>query len=1093
MTQEVIEGYRLSPQQRHLWALQQAGGGPAYAAQCAVLLEGALRTEALEEAVGRLVERHEILRTRFEQPETRSVPVQVISKAGVTWGPGRSLGRLDDAAFAERLEELLLEEAARSGDGDGRGPNLRAALLTRSPESHLLLLTLPALCADAAGLRNLVRELALCYECVMEGRELEEAPVQYADLAEWLSSLQESEETEVGRQYWRERDVSALHALALPGERPDGGAGRGFDVRRESRNVDAALRARLEAVAARYDASLSELALACWQVLLWRLTGQTQVVVGVGCEGRSYEGLEEAVGLFAKHLPLHAELSDELPFGELLGRVRESLREVYEWEEYFSWELLDRHFGAGRSALFFPFSFDFEESAPEVSAAGLNVSLLSAHACTERFKVNLACAARGDELRVEFRYDSRLLSTAAVRRLAEQFVSLLRSVAEDPERAVGALDVLGEEERGLLLRGLNDTGASLAENPHVCRLFERWAARAPERAAVIGPGGQLSYAELNRRANKVARHLRALGASAGTLVAVCVERTTEMAVAVLGVLKTGAAYVPLDPAYPKDRVAYMLDDTRAPLLLTQSHLLGGLPAHAARAVCLDADWPLISEQPDDDPGPYPTQSLAYVIYTSGSTGEPRGAMITHDNLGHYAQAIGEALGLTPDDRYLHTASVGFSSSVRQLLVPLAHGAAVAVATSEEKIDPVALFELVKRERATIIDLVPSHWRACTHALRHLEAARRDDLLENDLRLVLSASEPLTPDVARAWREEFRHPARLVNMFGQTETTGIVTAYPVEAGLDSRAKGVPVGRPLARTRIYLLDKRLRPAPFGAEGEMYIGGDGLGLGYLNRPGLTAERFVPDPFSTQPGRRLYRTGDAARYLPGGEIEFRNRIDYQVKVRGFRVELGEVEAALASHVNISEAVVVAHEEPGGETRLVAYVVPEQLPAPSADGLHSFLMEKLPGYMIPSAFVALEQLPLTPNGKIDRAALPAAGQASAACKADFVAPRTPVEQTLAEIWAEVLGLERVGVNDHFFRLGGHSLLATVLVSRVRDAFKIDLPVVSLFKAPTVSGLAGVIEQSLIGQADEELLAGFLQEMAELSDEEIRARLADGA
>ena len=1088
MVQEITEAYRLSPQQKHLWSLQQANHSSAYIVSCAVLIEGPLLPAMLFAAMDKVVARNEILRTTFQEPAERAAPVQVISDMKVVWRQEQDLSLLEKAVQEERVNELL-RASARTHRNPGHDATLQASVLTLAPESHVLLLTLPSLCADVAGCKNLVRELAGSYEAGLSGQELDELSIQYADLAQWLGNLQETAEAEPGREYWRGKDMSALPALALPFENTEV-EGDGFDIRQCSAKIDRELTTRMSALADQYQVSLAELALTCWQVLLWRLIGQTQIIIGVGCEGRSYEGLEEAIGLFAKYLPLQVDLGVADKFSDVISRTSRSLREINEWEEYFSWEYLGKASGARIGPRFFPFSFDFEESSEGFSAGDLKFSLYRAEACIERFKVKLTCIHQDGELLTNFQFDSRRFSLETIDRLAAQFHRLVQSAIDDPEAPIATLDLLGDNEKRRLLSEFNRAEEAQFQAVPVCELFEQWATRAPDRLAVKCGDDQLTYAELNVRANKLAHYLRRLGVGPDNLVALCLERSTAMAVAILGILKAGAAYVPLDFAYPKDRLAFMLNQTQAPLLLTQAHLRSGLPEHTARVICLDADWSTIAQESEANPGDYSRVNRAYVIYTSGTTGEPRGVMITHANLNHYTQAIGNALGLRPDDCYLQTASISFSSSVRQLIVPLAAGASVVIASSEERMSPLALFELIKKSQVTIIDLVPSHWRACIQALSQMEPDERAELLDNELRLVLSASEVLKSDLPHIWRTQFKHKARLVNMFGQTETTGIVAVYPIDGPFTDKVKSVPLGKPISRTQIYLLDPRQRLAPLGAEGELYIGGDGLGQGYLNRPDLTAERFVPDAFATEPGRRLYRTGDAACYLPDGAIEFHSRIDYQVKIRGFRVEVGEIEAVLSSHAAVKEAVVVAHDDSAGGKRLVAYLVPDPLLPPSRDGLQSFLSEKLPEYMIPASFVMLAALPLTVNGKLDRSALPAPERANAVSEFGFVAPRTPVEETLTEIWKGVLGIDRVGIHDHFFRLGGYSLLATVLVSRIRDAFKIDLQVANVFSTPTVSGLAQIIEQSLIGQTDEEVLAGLLQEMNQLSDEEVLSRLA---
>jgi amino acid adenylation domain-containing protein len=1084
MSRENILGYRLSPQQRHLWALQQAGGSNPYRAQCAVLVEGDVRGDAIRAAVARVAARHEILRTAFRRPPGRATPLQVITDAPCAWGADEDLSRAEESARQARLAELFEELWAAPLDLEG-GTQLHASSARLSPTQSVLFVRLPALCADGAALKNFVADLSRCY-----GTETRGEPMQYADVAEWLNELQEAEENAAGREFWRGQDLSALAALELSSEQTGRAAAGTFAPQVLSLPADARLAARLAALAEAHGTTLPVLLLSLWGALLWRLTEQPNLLVGVGTSCRHYEGLEETLGLLATHLPLRGRVEGGLPFATFLKGVSAAFAEIQEWQEYFSWERAGEATARPGVVPSATLSFDYEEAAAPRRGGGATFTILRERVYFDRFKINLRCVGGGSGVSFEFHYDAGLFAAEDIRRLAGQFLRLAEGVADDPEAALDEFEILGEEERRRLLCEFNDTKADYATDILVHELFERQAARTPHAVAVVCGDRDLTYAELNARANRLAHHLSARGARRGTLVGVYLERSMETVVAVLGVLKAGAAYLPLDPSYPRERLAYMLEDARPALLVADEHLARELPPHGAEVITSGHDAGDARRPAENPRAAADASDLAYVIYTSGSTGEPRGARITHANLSHYVQAMRVPLGLTAEDRYLHTASFAFSSSARQLFVPLAHGAAVVVATSEQRLDPLALFALVKGRRVSVIDLVPSHLRGCLHALSGAGAQTRAELLDNRLRLILSASEPLTSDVLAIWRDEFGHPARVVNMFGQTETAGIVTTYPVpEAGLR-RGDGVPIGRPIANTQVYVLDARLRPVPAGIAGELYIGGMGVGDGYLGRPGFTAEKFVPHPFSGAPGARLYRTGDLARHLPGGDIEFLGRRDQQVKVRGFRVELGEVEAVLGSHHAVREAVVTAYGREADDRRLAAYVVPRQDPAPSADGLQSYLREHLPEYMIPTSFAMLEELPLTPNGKIDRNALPAPDEGRAESGVPFVAPRTPVEEALAGLWSQVLGRAGVGVDDNFFRLGGHSLLGTVLMSRVRDTFQIEMPLLTLFMAPTVATLARVVNERLVEQLDADEALGMLEELDELSEEEIRAGLS---
>jgi amino acid adenylation domain-containing protein len=605
----------------------------------------------------------------------------------------------------------------------------------------------------------------------------------------------------------------------------------------------------------------------------------------------------------------------------------------------------------------------------------------------------------------------------------------------------------------------NDHRIDYPEAAGVHHFFEAQVERTPNAIAVVCKDRQLTYGELNRQANQLAHHLRSLGVGPEVKVGICVHRSVDMVMGILGILKAHGAYVPLDPAYPAERLSLMMQDTRVPVLLTQEPLLKELPEHEAHVVCLDTQWPSLSRRSEDNLRGTPSAAnLAYVIYTSGSTGMPKGVMVTHGSLCHYIPALQAQLGVRSSDVYLHTASIAFSASVRQFILPLAQGATVVIAAAEERTNPLALFDLIKRRDVTIMDIVPSFWRACIHALARLEPRSRNELLDNRLRLILTSGEPLPAHVARDWRFELKHGAHLVNLYGLTETTGIVVVYPIPAKDDHRAKIVPLGCPIANTQAYLLDGNLKPVPPGESGELYVAGPRVARGYLNRPELTAETFIADPFSDEPGARLCKTGDLARYLPDGNIEFIGRLDHQVKIRGFRIELEEIEIVLSQHRLVREVAMGVREDGPGEMCLVAYFVPGREDGTPISELRGFLNQKLPAHMVPSVFVMLEALPRLPSGKVDRQALRAPEESRQGGERTFVAPRTPIEEGLAEILAQVLGLDRVGIHDDFFELGGHSLRGAEVVTEVRKAFQVDLPLESLLKTSTVAGLASEIE-----------------------------------
>lgn len=590
-------------------------------------------------------------------------------------------------------------------------------------------------------------------------------------------------------------------------------------------------------------------------------------------------------------------------------------------------------------------------------------------------------------------------------------------------------------------------------------IYEMHVDRDPNRIAVVCEDDQRTYGDLNRRANRLARHLRSIGVGPEVLVGICLERSVQMAEAILATLKAGGGYVPLDPSYPKDRLRFMSRNADVRVLLTDGDTAGDLVQGVPQLVRLDTDAAAIMRHGDSDLEPTAADDdVAYVIYTSGSTGEPRGVVVTHSNLCHYVGAIHVPMALTSRDVYLHTASFSFSSSVRQLLVPLSHGAEVVIATRDQIRDPLALFSLIQRRGVTVIDLVPSYWRSSIDALEALDEAGRAALLNNHLRLILSASEPLLSDLPRRWAQELKHGARLLNMFGQTETTGLVSCYPIPPDGSDDVKVVPIGRPIANTQVHVLDQQLKPVPVGVDGEIFIGGAGVARGYLSRRELTAKRFIPDPFGENRGARLYRTGDLGRWRADGNLEFLGRMDHQVKIRGSRVELGEIEGALSQHPGVRQSVVIARHDTPAENTLIAYFVPLG-PPPTATELRRFLGQRLPDYMVPSAFVSLTTLPLTPTGKVDRRALPRIQQTRLETDEVFDRPRDLLEYQLKGIWEELLHVSPIGRKDDFFELGGHSLLAVRMMDRIAEVWGTKLPVATLFNGATIECLSAALRQ----------------------------------
>ncbi|WP_254173999.1 amino acid adenylation domain-containing protein [Planktothrix pseudagardhii] len=1046
----------LSFAQEGLWFLSQLEPtNPFYNVPLALRLNGSLNVVALEKSLNKIIQRHEVLRTNFTTVEGQ--PVQVIA-LGLTL----SVQVIDLSELPESEREIAWGLKARAQiqqpfDLSSSGL-IQASVLKLTPTEHILLLTIHHIVWDAPSEGVLVKELAAFYTAYCNDLlpELPELPIQYADFAVWQRQWLQEDILESQLAYWKQQLSGAPEILELPTDRVRK-ATQTFRGACHRQALSKELTEALMILSQRKGVTLFMTLLAALFTLLYRYTEQTDICVGTPYAGRERRELQGLIGLFLNTLVLRTDISGNPSFEELLSRVRDVALGAYAHHD-LPFEKLLEQLQPARNLSYTPyFQVRFVlYPAMQIDMEGLTVSPVAVETATAKLDLFVAFVNSDSGLIGTWEYNTDLFDASTINRMAQHFQTLLEGIVANPQQKVSELPLLTEPERHQLLVEWNNATKEYPFNKCIHQLFEEQVERSPDAIAVVFEGEQLTYQDLNQRANRIAHHLKTLGVEPEVLVGIYVDRSLEMVVSLLGILKTGGAYVPLDPSYPKERLAFMLQNSQPKVLLTQECLITELPEHTAQVVCLDTDRHLIAQHSEENLNQTATvANLAYVIYTSGSTGKPKGVQVTHANLCHYAQAMSQVLNITAEDVYLHTASIAFSSSVRQLIVPLASGATVKIATSEQRKDPQSLFTTIKQHSVTVIDIVPSYWRNCIHTLASLEPVTKQALLDNKLRLIVSASEPLLSDLPTQWTFGFQHKARLINMFGQTETCGIVATYPIPAQQDEPIKIVPIGRPITNTQIYLLDCHLQPVPVGVPGEVHIGGFGLARGYLNSPELTKEKFIPNPFSQEEGTRLYKTGDNARYLPDGNIEFLGRLDRQVKIRGFRIELGEIEAALAQHPEVRETVVLARDDQPDNKRLVAYVVPNHEP-PATIELRHFLQQKLPDYMVPGAFVMLSSLPLTPNGKVDRRALETP-DTELSNSMGFVPPRDTVEQQLQQIWSEVLKLPTVGMKDNFFTFGGHSLLAVLLMAQISRHFGKNLPIATLFSSPTIEQLASCL------------------------------------
>ncbi|HEX7239462.1 MAG TPA: amino acid adenylation domain-containing protein, partial [Longimicrobiaceae bacterium] len=912
--------------------------------------------------------------------------------------PVLDLRGLPGAEREARADRLAEEEALRPFDLE-RGPLLRGTLLRLDEESHVLLFTLHHVVTDGWSMQVLVREVSALYA----GEPLPGLPVQYADYAVWQRAWLSGATLEAQLAFWRDRLAGAPPLLEVPTDRPRA-LGQSPAAARHALVLPPALSRRLREISRREGTTLFMTVLAAWQALLSRYSGQEDVVVGTPVAGRNRHEVEGLIGFFVNMLALRVDLSGDPAWAELLGRVREGALAAYDHQE-LPFERLVDEVGVERSlthAPLFQATFELHRAGPqdELRLGGVALEPFGGGERIARFDLDLALTDRGDELGGALVYRAALFDAETVARMAGHLETVLETLVAEPRRRLSGVSLLRGSERARVLEAWNATGAGYAEEEHVHERFARQAGRTPDAVAVRSGGRTLTYGELERDSGRLARHLQELGVGPEARVGVCIERGPEMVVAVLGVLRAGAAYVPLDPSHPAERLACMLEDAAPAVLLTREALLERLPAHGARAVCLDRDAAEVAARGGAAPvrGLAP-ESLAYVIFTSGSTGRPKGVAVTHRGLGNYLAWAADAYEGRGHGAPVHS-SLSFDLTVTSLLVPLLRGERVVLTGEAEGVEGLAR-ALREEPGFTLVKLTPAHLALLAGQLTEAEAGAA-------ARTLVVGGEALPTELAAYWRR-VAPGTEVVNEYGPTET--VVGCVVHRAGDAGGAGSVPIGRPIAGTRVYVLGAGMEPVPVGVPGELYVGGAGVARGYLGQPGLTAERFVPDALGSEPGGRLYRTGDRARWLPAGELEYLGRVDTQVKVRGYRIEPGEVEFVLAALPQVREAVVVVREDAPGDRRLAAYVVPEEGARVDAAGLRAHLSRRLPEYMVPAAIVALEELPLTANGKVDRRALPAPAWGGGAH--DRGAPLTDTERAVAAVWEEVLGVPRVGVGDN--------------------------------------------------------------------------------
>ncbi|MEG3875939.1 amino acid adenylation domain-containing protein [Microcoleus sp. herbarium7] len=1038
------------PQQR-LWLLQQIDRtNPSYNEHAAIQLKGLLNVPALERSLNEIVQRHESLRTTFKMMEGQ--PVQIISPSLTIKLPTVNLSDLPLSEQKNQIQRIAIEQSQSLFDL-AQGPLLRWTLLQIGQQDYVLLVTMHHIICDGWSYGVMMHELAGLYEAFSNSKSspLSELPIQYADFALWQQQSLKGEGLETQIAYWKQQLGNTPPVLQLPADYPRP-AVQTFRGARKTFSLTAELTKALKALSQNEDATFFMTLLAAFKILLYRYTGIEDVAIGSPIANRNMSEIEQLIGCFVNTLVLRTDLSGNPTFRELLSRVRQVCVGAYAHCDV-PFEKLVETLQPQRSLSYTPlFQVMFTLQNTPMSAlelSGLTVISLESNSGTAKFDLSLYIEERGEESIGTIEYNTDIFEAATIARTIEHFQQLLAGIVANPDRRVNELPLLTSSEKQQLLEW-NCTQTDYPKDACIHQLFEAQVEKTPDAVAIAFEERQLTYRELNRQADRLADYLRELGVRSEVLVGICVERSIEMVVGLLGILKAGGAYVPLDPAYPQERLAFILSDAQVSVLLTRETLIKKLPALSANAtpVVVYFDRHFTSNPKSKIQNPKSSDSLAYVLYTSGSTGTPKGV------LGRHRSAVNR-LNWNPypfeeGEICCQKTSLNFIDSIWEIFAPLLHGLRTVIISDEIVKDPYRLVQTLSQQQVTRLVLVPSLLRVLLETFPDLQSRLPK------LKYWVSSGETLSVELCQRFQERMPQSI-LINLYGSSEVSADVTWY--DTNKNQSVSSIPIGRPIFNMQVYVLDAHLQPVPIGVPGELCIGGDGLARGYLNRPELTAEKFIPNPFSSEDGAYLYRSGDIGRYRFNGEIEYFGRSDRQIKLRGFRIELGEVENVLNQHPAVKQAVVLLREDEVDNKRLVAYIVSDNISLE----LRSFVAEKLPDYMVPSVVIQLEALPLTPNGKVDYLALPVP-ENRLDLKRDYVMPKTEAERLIAEVWQEILQLEKVGINDNFFEIGGHSLLLVKVQAKLHKVLERNISAIDLFKYPSIKMLAEYLSRKQDGQ-----------------------------
>ncbi|MDB9467600.1 non-ribosomal peptide synthetase [Dolichospermum circinale] len=1061
----------LSFSQEQLWFLSQIQDNATYNMPLALQISGSLNISVLEQAITEIVRRHEILRTNFQQIEGRNL--QVIRPEINISLQVINLDQIPAKQQLQNVQQLINQEIDKILNLS-EDDLFQSTLYQLNKNSYVLLLNMHHIISDGWSTGILLQELSTLYAAYLAGNEspLPDLQIQYADYAIWQKQKFTSEIRKKQLNYWQQQLADIPPLLELPTDKPRPPI-QSFRGGIYEFSINSNLSQKIRTLTQQSDATLFMTMLAAFVILLYRYSGQDDILIGSPMAGRNRQEIQSLIGYFVNTVVLRTKLTENPNFREVLNQVRQVATNAHNYQD-IPYNQVVEALNPQRNLSYnpvFQILFDLQHSLTDkLQLPGLTLQPFLGEHSTSKFDLSLIIEDGGTQLIGVWEYSSDLFTQETITRITENFQTLLNGIVNNPEIPIKQLPIISAFEQQQILENWNNTQQDYPESFCIHELFAQQVIKTPDAIAVKFGNQQLTYTQLNQKANQLANYLQNCGVTSEVLVGLYLERSLDILIAILATLKAGGAYLPLDPKYPQARLADILDDSQVSIILTQEKLLTSpssplqtgetsLSPYQGKIILLDTDLTIISQQNIETPiSAIKPENLAYVIYTSGSTGKPKGVMITHQNIVNHATSIIDKYQINSHDRILQFTRFIFDVAAEEIFPAWLSGATLIMRPQEMFTNLIEFSEFLGQESLTVVNLPAPYWQEWV-----LEIDRKVSQIPDSLRLVITGSDQVLPEKLALWQKlvaEKGQNIQWINAYGLTETTITSTVYqlPVNYQLNT-THSVPIGRPIANTEIYILDQNLQPVPIGIPGELHIGGAGLARGYLNRKQLTNEKFISNPIPSSKSSRLYKTGDLTRYLPDGNIEFLGRIDYQVKIRGFRIELGEIEAVLAQHPLVKSSAVIVREIQPGNKELVAYVVTEDHSNIQQD-LRSFLKHNLPDYMLPAFFVRLAELPLTPTGKINRRALSAL-VLELNHETDYILPRHPLEQKLAEIWCQVLGLEKVSVEENFFNLGGHSLATIQIISRIRQTLEIDLPLQYLFTEPTIAGLTKVINQLL--------------------------------